>query len=114
MALDEFTRKLVKNKVGSFCENRIPPHARGQVKLTYSFWKDSVILYEERPRWDKPDEWTKMKIARMDFDPESRGWTLWAYDRNDRPRFYMDVRPNAPLDEVLQEIDEDPTSIFWG
>lgn len=112
MALDEFTRKAVDEKLGAFCEERIPPHIRGQIKLSYSFWKDSVILYEERPRWDEPSEWTKMKIARIDFDPESRGWTLWAYDRNDRPRFYIDLRSNVSLDEVIAEIDEDPTGIF--
>ncbi len=73
-----------------------------------------MILYEERPDWLDPSEWTKMKIARMDFDRESRGWTLWAYDRNDRPRDYIDLHPNATLDEVIDEIDDDPTGIFWG
>ena len=52
-------------------------------------------LYEERP----------------EFDGESRGWTLWAYDR---PRDYIDLHPNATLDEVIDEIDDDPTGIFWG
>jgi len=114
MALDEFTRKQVEEKLGRFCESRIPPHVRGEIRLTFSFWKDSVILYEERPHWREPEVWTKMKIARMDFDEASRGWTLWAYDRNDRPLFYIDLDANVSLDDVLSEIDTDPTGIFWG
>lgn len=58
--------------------------------------------------------WTKMKIARIDFDQASRGWTLWAYDRNERSLFYPELEPNVSLDAVIQEIDEDPTCIFWG
>ncbi len=100
--------------LGEFCRTRVAPHARDRVKLSFSFWKDSVILYEERPDWLDPSEWTKMKIARIDFDRESHGWTLWAYDRNDRPRDYIDLHPNATLDEVIDEIDDDPTGIFWG
>lgn len=114
MAIDEFTRKQVETKLGEFCRERIPAHARDEIKLTYSFWRESVILYEERPAWDNPGEWTKMKIARIDFDQESRGWTLWAYDRNERSLFYFELHPKASLDEVIQEIDDDPTCIFWG
>lgn len=55
-----------------------------------------------------------MKIARIDFDQASRGWTLWAYDRNERSLFYPELEPNVSLDAVIQEIDEDPTCIFWG
>ena len=55
-----------------------------------------------------------MKVARMEFDQENRGWTLYAYDRNERSLFYPELRPNAALEEVIEEIDDDPTCIFWG
>ncbi len=114
MALDEFTRKTVEEKLGSFCENRVPPDARWEVKLSYRFWKNSVILYEEEVRGDNPEKWIKMKVARLDFDPESRGWTLWAYNSNERSMYYLNLPRDVSLDDAIAEIDEDPTGIFWG
>jgi hypothetical protein len=114
MALDEFTRERTREMLDHYCRTEVPAHAQHQVRVTWRFWRDSVILYEERKLPWNPDCWSKMKIARMDFDAESKGWTLRAYDRNDRPFVYSELRPRSSLETVLQEIDEDPTCIFWG
>lgn len=88
--------------------------------MSWSYWRDSIIIHEERYVPAKPNQWIKMKIARMDFDSESKGWTLWAYDRNDKPLYYPTLDPdislpaNASLDAVISEIDNDPTCIFFG
>jgi len=120
MAIDEFTEAAAEEKLDHFCENRIPPHAKEQVRMSWSFWRNSIILYEERKAYMDRSRWIKMKVARMDFDAETKGWTLWAYDRNSKPLYYpnlhpdVSVRSTASLDEVIAEIDNDPTCIFFG
>jgi hypothetical protein len=37
----------------------------------------------------------------------------WA-DRNSRWHSYDEIRILSSLDRILQEIDDDPTCIFWG
>jgi hypothetical protein len=119
MPHDEFTKRQAEDKLDHYCQNRVPPHARHQVRVTWRFWRDSIILYEERNLpW--ADRWTKMKIARLDFDTGTKRWTLWGYGRNSKPLSYptlhprVSVPPNASLDDVITEIDNDPTGVFWG
>jgi hypothetical protein len=40
-------------------------------------------------------------------------WTLYWADRNSRWHRYGHIEPGA-IDDLLLEIDEDPTCIFWG
>ncbi len=47
------------------------------------------------------------------LDP-SGGWTLWLVDRNNRWHEYTDVRPGAGFEELLAEVETDPTAVFWG
>jgi hypothetical protein len=49
----------------------------------------------------------------MRFDPETNLWSLYWADRNSRWHRYDDLDP-GPVDELLREIAEDPTCIFWG
>ena len=55
-----------------------------------------------------------MKIAQLRYDPSTRRWTLYWADRNEPWNFYDDLEPTNDLHEVLAEIDDDPTCIFFG
>lgn len=46
--------------------------------------------------------------------PASRHWTLYWADRNSRWHRYDDLEATPHLDELITEIDEDPTCIFFG
>jgi hypothetical protein len=41
-------------------------------------------------------------------------WTLQWRDRHGNWRRYADATPTADVTVLLNEIDEDPTGIFWG
>jgi hypothetical protein len=55
-----------------------------------------------------------MKIAQLRFEAGTQTWTLWWADRNGRWDRYWDGDAGPDIDELLREIDEDPTGIFWG
>ena len=114
MSLSLELRKKIEESLKSFCERRVPEHVKDRVRLSFSIWGNSVLLVEERPRWDKPSEWLSIKIAQFRFDPASLRWSLHCRDRNERWQYYSLVRPTKDFDLLLAEVDRDPTGIFWG
>jgi hypothetical protein len=68
------------------------------------------------PPWreDAGPEWTSFPIARLRYIAADTAWTLYWRDRNLRFHLYDLLAPSSRTDDLLTEIDRDPTSIFWG
>jgi hypothetical protein len=115
MALPELVRRNVEVRVADFCERRIPAHLQNEIKLEFTVRGDSITIVERRPPWRVDfGPGSTMKVAQLRFDHDARTWTLWWADRNGRWDRYWDVDPTADVEELLREIGEDPTGIFWG
>lgn len=71
---------------------------------------------ERRAPWraDYGPEWTRFPIARLRYAKASRTWSLYWRDRNLRFHAYDQAPPTTSIDDLLAEIDHDPTHIFWG
>lgn len=111
---DEFQKAQVNKELTAYCERRIPSEHRDQIRLFHKITGNKVILYESRPYFKDPSaKWTEMKIAQFEFDPADKTWELACFDRNGKRREY-DLEPKKNLKELLVEVDEDPTGIFWG
>ena len=75
----------------------------------------SVTIFDCRPRWHANlSDWSRTPVAQPRYDPDSHLWTLYWADRNSRWHYYDMVEPTPQPNELLTEIDEDPTGIFWG
>ena len=48
------------------------------------------------------------------FERRRREWTLFWRDRNHRWHRYKYTAPTTEIARLLEEIDRDPTGIFWG
>lgn len=97
--------------------NRIPPHAREEVRIEAGFNDRSVTILECRPPWDPAgmgSEWTRVPVARLRYTKSRREWTLYWPDRNSRFHRYDLAQPTTDVVALLDEVDRDPTSIFWG
>lgn len=112
MALPELTQKQVQKTLSAYCENRIPVHVRDKVRLNFKFSGNSVTLFEERPAFQKPEIWVQTMIAQFRFEIQTNKWALYCADRNSKWHLY-DVKPSN-LNDLLKEVDKDPTGIFWG
>ena len=115
MPLPILVQTLMEKKVGEFCKRRVPAHASDKVNLSYKIRGNSVTIFENRAPWH-PDmkEWTSMAIAQIRYDKATGKWMLYCADRNDKWHKYMNSEPTKNIDELLKEIDKDPTGIFWG
>jgi hypothetical protein len=114
MPLPEFTRKLVETKLSKYCEQKITPQFRDQVRLKYRIRGNQVTLFEERPAFKKPSAWVEISMAQFRFNPRDTKWSLYCADRNSRWHLYGLLPPSADFDDLLKEVDRDPTGIFFG
>jgi hypothetical protein len=110
MSLPEIEQHRVDKLLTAFCDRRVPLQVRDEVMLTYKITGNKVFLIETRPYFDDPSQWTEMRIAQFEFDAADMVWSLYAYNRNNKRMPYS----KGPLDQLIQEVDKDPTGIFWG
>jgi hypothetical protein len=101
-------------RVRRYCQRRVPPQARDQVRLDTEIRGSAITIIERRAPWrdDLGPEWSRLKVARLRY--HHGAWTLHWAARNGRWRPYPDLDPSPRLDDLLAEIDRDPAGAFWG
>ncbi len=99
-----------------WCAARVPEHARHQVRVECEIAPRHLTIVERRAPWreDFGPEWTTFPIARLGYTVADKSWTLYWRDRNLRFHAYDLLVPSPRVDDLLTEIDRDPTCIFWG
>lgn len=99
-----------------WCGQRVPEHARDQVRVECDISPRHLTIVECRPPWrpDTGSEWTRFPIARLRYTQATRTWTLYWRDRNLRFHLYDQLEPSPDIGDLLEEIDRDPIAIFWG
>jgi len=103
-------------RVKRYCDQRVPEHAKHQVRVEVDVDERSITIVEVRAPWreDFGPEWTRFPIARMRYTEKTKLWTLYWRDRNLQFHVYNRVSPTPQIEELLAEINADPTAIFWG
>lgn len=115
MPLPALVKTLVEKKVEEFCKKKVPPHMSKEVNFSYKIRGNGVTIFENRAPWhESMKEWTSMAVAQIRFNGKTGKWTLFCADRNDKWHEYYDMEPTKNIDKILEEIDGDPTGIFWG
>lgn len=110
MALPEAEQQQVDKLVGQLCERRFIPD---QVRLRYGIIGNRVTLTESRPLFIDPALWNEVKVAQFEYSPETQKWTLYWYDRKNRRQPYPTGRNRDLLEKLIDELDSDPTGVFW-
>ncbi len=72
-----------------------------------------MTLIETRPSFQDPSAWTERPIAQFRFDLDEKRWCLYSPKRKKGWRHYDLIEPSN-LDDLLAEVEQDPTRIFWG
>lgn len=99
-----------------WCAARVPERARHEVRVECDVAPRHLTIVERRAPWaeDLGPEWTSFPIARLAYSKAKKTWTLYWRDRHLRFHLYDRAAPAASIDELLTEVDRDPTAIFWG
>jgi hypothetical protein len=103
-------------RVQRLCAARVPEHARYQVRVECKIGRSDLTIVERRAPWraDFGPEWSRLPVARLRCTTASGTWALYWRDRNLRFHRYDRIEPAVNVSELIDEIDRDPTGIFWG
>jgi hypothetical protein len=103
-------------RVKRYCAAKVPREHQDQIRVEHRVRGRTVTILECRPPWseDLGPGWSENPQARMKYDAETSAWTLYWFDRYSRAHRYDLFEPHQPIQRVLDEIERDPTGIFWG
>ena len=74
----------------------------------------TIVECSLMPDMDGEAGWLRVPSARLAYASGRREWTLYCFDSNSKAHRYPDFEPSAKIKDLLDEIDDDPTCIFWG
>lgn len=103
-------------RVQEWCRQRVPEHVRDKVAVDVMVSGRDVTVVERHAPW-RPEagaEWTTSPVARLRYLTSRGVWRLYWPDRDGRWHEYPDLAWARDVQELLHEIDRDPTAIFWG
>jgi hypothetical protein len=104
-------------RVKRWCDERVPEHVRHEIRVECDVDDRHLTIVEVRRPFDPQyggSEWTRFPVARLRYTKARKEWTLYWRDRHLRFHVYDLVEPTASVNDLLDEIDRDPTCIFWG
>ena len=113
MAWNELDRRRAERQVEDFVESRRPPIAmREQLDIGYRLDGREIELFEFRRsmRGHRIEE----DFARLVYVMSRSVWKLYWKPSDARWRRYAPLPEASRLEELLQEIDEDPNACFFG
>ena len=114
MPLSDIQRADITRRLTAYCEARTPLHVRDRVRLAFRIGQHDVVLFEERPRFQRPKEWHEEAVAKFRYVAAHREWRLYC-QYSDLKWHEYEPRFAAPdFETLLTEVDQDPTGIFWG
>jgi len=103
-------------RVQRWCRARVPERVRDEVRVEVDVAERHLTIVECRPPWraDFGPEWTRFPIARLRYTKATGLWSLYWRDRNLKFHGYGRVPGSVSVGDLLDEVDRDPTAIFWG
>lgn len=115
-ALNTGLPQLDVARVSRWCADRVPERVRDRIRVECDVGSRHLTIVERRPpsRPDVGAEWTRFPIARLRYTIARGQWSLYWRDRNERWHAYGGTAPSASVQDLLDEVDADPTAIFWG
>ena len=116
MAFDDLELRRIVNTVGALCRRRSPPQFKDKLQITYEVTGHNVLVYETRPPWDEPGEWTKLGAAKFTYIRSRKEWKLYWMRRDSKWHAYNPETTSKThtLEQLVRIVDEDQYGAFFG
>lgn len=114
MAFSDDELKRIDKIVGDFCQQRSPARLWDQVRVGYTVKNHEVVIYESRPGWRNPTEWTVSSFAKLRYVRTSDEWRLYWRRASGKWWPYGPHTASKSLSSMVKEIDIDSHGCFFG
>ena len=113
-ALSELQERDARKLLAPLCQLPDDPVVRAQVRRDIRIEGTAIVLFESRPRFDRPAAWLDHPVAKFRYVRSRHVWELFCVLRDLKWHRYEPL-PEAPsLATLVQEVRRDATGIFWG
>lgn len=104
-----------EKQLKDFVESRRPEeHIRPELDIGYRITGQSFEIFEIRPRWKQPDITQEISVAKATYVKSREIWKLFWMRADLKWHRYDPLPDTKSLQDVLNEIGEDPYCCFWG
>ena len=115
MAISEFETKRCEKYVSEYiAKHRPPPHLRNEVDLCFRIEDQSVIIYELRSAWNKPDKKVEIMVAKTTYVKKVKLWKVFWYKSDMKWHGYTPAPEVNTLEEFLSVLEADENCCFYG
>lgn len=99
--------------VRALCDERLRHADPGEVRLDVDVEESAITIIERHHPFPVIGEWTAMPLAQLRLEDDGT-WTLYVTDDDEGWELFFDVADRQPLEVLLEELANDPSSYFWG
>ncbi len=115
MAIEGIQTLEIIEAMENFIDSIRPPeNIRNQVDLSYKIEEQSVIIFEIRPKWNKPAEKMESNIAKSTFVKLKNEWKVFWFRSDLKWHTYTPKPSVKTLKDFLTLVKDDKHSCFWG
>ncbi len=115
MAIDILQTVDVIEAMENFIERKRPPeHIRPKLDLGYKIEEQSIIVFEIRPQWDKPEVIKEHPVAKTTFVKVKNHWKIFWLRADLNWHSYKPKPTVNTINEFIKLVDEDKHHCFWG
>lgn len=111
---DEIAQHLETLETEFWIHRRPPLHLRDKIREGQRIEKQDIILYFQRPAFQRPGEWIEESIAKIRYVRTQDVWKLYWQRADMNWHRYEPCPEAAALSEALAVINEDAYCCFFG
>ena len=107
---------IQENYLKTFVESLRPEDVeiRKQIDYGYSWENNIAILFEIRPRWDRPEKLMNIEFAKIRYTRTQREYKLYWMRGSGKWELYEPFPTATNLQDLLKEVKQDSYSCFFG
>jgi hypothetical protein len=115
MAIETLHTLEIIEAMENFLERKRPKEElRSKIDLSYVIEKQSVIIREVRPRWDRPEEIVEIPVAKATYVTSKRMWKVF-WKQGDLKWHAYTPEPLVPnIQDFVVLVEQDEYYCFWG
>ena len=115
MAIDTLQTLDVIEAMENFIARARPPvHIRNQLDIGYKIDDQSIVIFEIRPQWNKPEIILEHPVAKTTFVKTKNNWKVFWRRANLKWQNYSPQPTVRNLQEFTKLVEEDKHHCFFG
>lgn len=104
----------MKKYLTPICQRSDLPDLSDQLRIGYRVEGNSVVRFESRIRWDNKSEWLEHPVTQFRYVASIARWRLYRMFRDLKWRGYQPKPEAASQEDLVGEVEKDPTGSFGG